>query len=44
MEIADKPLSKKCKAEIIFILAKSGYSMTNISGYEITKISRMAYA
>ena len=33
------PLSKKCKAEIILILAKRSYGMTNISSYEITKIS-----
>lgn len=34
------PLSKKCKAEIILILAKRSYGMTNISSYEITKISK----
>ena len=33
------PLSKKCKAEIILIMAKRSYGMTNISSYEITKIS-----
>lgn len=33
------PLSKKCKAEIILTLAKRSYGMTNISSYEITKIS-----
>ena len=34
------PLSKKCKAEIIPILAKRSYGMTNISSYEITIISK----